>query len=348
MTSADHQNDLTVQPSPILIALRCLTVGQDLTCEQTTEAIRQLVSGEFDEPEASNFLLELKKKGETALEISAAATVLRERMVRLTRTSTPILDTCGTGGDESGTFNISTAVALVVAAAGCTVVKHGNRSVSSRSGSADVLSELGVPIEKGPAWAQKCLDELGFAFCFAPHFHPVLSTLGALRRSLGVRTIFNLLGPLLNPASAEYHLLGVGRKEMLEPLAGAASLLGIEKAFLVSSEDGLDEVSLGAPTHVRLVRGKHIESVVWTSKDFDLAPCGLEEMKASGPAESARVIKGVLQGDRGPCQRIVLANAAAALLAAEKVDSLVEGTNRARATLDAGLAYRLLEQLRMS
>ena len=189
-------------------------------------------------------------------------------MVKLVASTGPVLDTCGTGGDGSGTFNISTAVALVAAAAGCAVVKHGNRSVSSQSGSADVLAELGVPIEKGPAWAQNCLDGLGFAFCFAPHFHPAAAHLGPLRRKLGTRTIFNLIGPLLNPAGATHQLLGVGRKELLDPLAGGCQQLGIRQAYLVCGEDGLDEVSLSAVTHVRHVRNGRVSATTWNNRDF--------------------------------------------------------------------------------
>src|SRR5258708_3587635 len=179
--------------------LPSLRSRRDLSAEQMTCAIEALITGRFDEAEAVDFLTALRIKGEAASEIFAAISVVQRGMVRLSRHGKQVLDTCGTGGDGSGTFNISTAVALVVAATGCPVVKHGNRSVSSRSGSADVLLELGVPVEKGPQWAQSCLDRFGFAFCFAPQFHPALAAIGPMRRRLAVPTIFNLLAPLLNP-----------------------------------------------------------------------------------------------------------------------------------------------------
>ena len=233
-----------------------LLSGRDVPSGRMTEAIRDLVAGRVDEARAAAFLTALRMKGETASEIAAAAQVLREQMLNLVPINGPVLDTCGTGGDDSGTFNISTAAALVAAGAGIPVVKHGNRAVSSRSGSADVLRELGVDIEAGPEWAQKCLDRIGFAFCFAPHFHRGMAHVAALRKKLGIRTIFNLLGPLANPANAPYQLLGVGKAELLDPLAGAIAELGTRQAVLVCSRDGLDEVSLAAPTMVRLVRGE--------------------------------------------------------------------------------------------
>ena len=209
-------------------------------------------------------------------------------MVRLAPPAGPVVDTCGTGGDGGGTFNISTAAALVVAGCGVTVVKHGNRAVSSRSGSADVLRELGVPIETGPGWAQGCLDRLGFGFCFAPHFHPGMARVAPLRRQLGVRTIFNLLGPLGNPAGAEYQLLGVGRPELLDTLAGAAARLGTRRAVVVCSRDGLDEVSLSAPTMVRVVEAGAVRAAEWAPADFGLGEVPLAALRADGPGRKCR------------------------------------------------------------
>ena len=328
--------------------LPALMRGDDLAEASVVEAFRALTGGAFDESEAAAFLVALAIKRETGAEIRAAASVLRERMVRLDAGTGPALDTCGTGGDGSSTFNISTAVSMVVAAAGCRVVKHGNRSVSSRSGSADVLQELGVPIERGPAWAQSCMDRFGFAFCFAPHFHPALAAVGPLRRKLGVRTIFNLLGPLLNPAGTQYQLLGVGKRAMLDPLAEAARGLGVRKALLVNSDDGLDEVSLSGSTQVRHVSCDRIEAFEWSAADFGLDPCRLEDLKADGPIASAAIVRGVLSGDVGPCARIVVANAAAGLFAAEQVANLKDGVRRAQEAIASGAALRLLEGLRTS
>jgi anthranilate phosphoribosyltransferase len=317
----------------------------DLPPGRVTEAVRDLVAGRVDEARGAAFLTALRLKGETAAEIAAAALVLREQMVRLVPVSGPVLDTCGTGGDESGTFNISTAAALVACAAGVPIVKHGNRAVSSKSGSADVLHELGVPIENGPEWAQKCLDRIGFAFCYAPQFHRGMAHVAELRRKLGVRTLFNLLGPISNPASAPHQLLGVGKPELLDPLAGAIAELGTRQAVLVCSVDGLDEVSLAAPTMVRVVRGREYESREWKPEEFGLAPVALSAIQATGSADSAAIIRDVLNGADSPALRIVLANAAAALWAAESVRTLREGVERAEAALTSGKAKAVLEQL---
>lgn len=322
-----------------------LLSGREVPGGRMTEAIRDLVAGRVDEARAAAFLTALRMKGEAASEIAAAAQVLREQMLNLVPINGPVLDTCGTGGDESGTFNISTAAALVAAGAGIPVVKHGNRAVSSRSGSADVLRELGANIEAGPEWAQKCLDRIGFAFCFAPHFHRGMAHVAALRKKLGIRTIFNLLGPLANPANAPYQLLGVGKAEILDPLAGAIAELGTRQAVLVCSRDGLDEVSLAAPTMVRLVRGDKYESLEWTPADFGLGIVEAHEIRADGPVESAAIIRSVLNGQDGPARRMTLANAAAALWAAEAVGTLREGVERAEAAIASGAAQAVLEGL---
>ncbi len=325
-----------------------LLSGRDLPPGRITEVIRDMVAGRVDETRGAAFLTALRMKGETAEEIAAAALVLREQMIRLVPISAPVLDTCGTGGDDSGTFNISTAAALVVAGAGVPVVKHGNRAVSSKSGSADVLRELGIPIEAGPQWAQKCLDRAGFAFCYAPQFHGGMAHVAHLRRKLGIRTIFNLLGPLANPASAPYQLLGVGKPELLDPLAGAVASLGTRRSVLVCSFDGLDEVSLAASTMVRIVQGNEYESREWKPEEFGLAPVSLHALRASGPADSAAIIRGILNGADSPARRIILANAAAGLWAAEAVKTLREGVERADAALKSGKPRAVLEQLRVS
>jgi len=322
-----------------------LLAGEDLPAIRMTEAIRDMVAGRVDDARGAAFLTALRMKGEVAHEVAAAALVLREQMLRLVPVSGPVLDTCGTGGDDSGTFTISTAAALVAAGAGVPVVKHGNRAVSSKSGSADVLRELGVPIEAGPEWAQRCLDRAGFAFCFAPHFHRGMAHVADLRRKLGVRTIFNLLGPLANPATAPYQLLGVGKPELLDTLAGAVAALGTRQSVLVCSRDGLDEVSLSAPTMVRIVRGREYESREWTPEEFGLAHVSLRAIKATNPADSAAIIRAVLNGGDGPARRIVLANAAAALWAAESVKTLREGVEKADAALKAGKPRAVLAEL---
>lgn len=336
------RGDWFSQAMPALIHGDCLSEAVVL------EAFRSMTSGNLDEAKAAAFLVALTMRGEMGPEIRGAVLALRERMLHLDAGNCDVLDTCGTGGDGSHTFNISTAVAMVVSATGCPIVKHGNRSVSSRSGSADVLQELGVPVEKGPEWARACLSRLGFAFCFAPHFHPVLATVAPLRRKLGVRTIFNLIGPLLNPAGARFQLLGVGRRERLDAMADAVRGLGIQNAYLVCSDDGLDEVSLSAPTQVRHVAKERITALEWRPADFGLAPIRLEDLRTDSPASSAAVIRSVLSGESGPAERIVLANTAAALLAAQRVAGLKEGVEQARSAIQSGAALRLLEGLRSS
>ncbi len=334
-----------VRPAWFSDALQTLFAGRPLDAAVVAQAFRDLLSGRVDEPFAASFLTALRFKGETADEIAAAAMVLREQMVRLATVSAPVLDTCGTGGDDSGTFNISTATSLVVAAAGVPVVKHGNRAVSSRSGSADVLRELGVEIEAGPAWSQRCLERTGFAFCYAPHFHAGMKHVAKLRRALGIRTIFNLLGPLANPANADFQLLGVGKPELLDILAGATARLGTRRAVLVCSHDGLDEVSLSAPTRVRIVEGETFSSREWTPADFGLAEVALSELHADGPAESAAVIRSVLNNDDTPARRVVLANAAAALWSADHAPNLRDGVAQAEEVLRSGKAQSLLAQV---
>jgi anthranilate phosphoribosyltransferase len=326
-------------------AFSSLLARSDLSSGVAAAAFRDLLHGRVDDVLATAFVTALRMKGESPTEIAAAARGLREQMIRLVPVSGPVLDTCGTGGDDSGTFNISTAAALVVAGAGVPVVKHGNRAVSSRSGSADVLRSLGVPIENGPTWAQRCLDRIGFAFCYAPQFHQGMANVANLRRKLGVRTVFNLLGPLANPASADFQLIGVGNPDLLDVLAAALAELGVRRAILVCGFDGLDEVTLAVPTMVRVVEGDQYFSDEWDRDDFGLEAVRLDDIRAADAAESAAVIRRVLDGEPGPARRIVLANAAAALLAAEAVQNLHDGVLVAESSIDTGSAKAVLERL---
>jgi anthranilate phosphoribosyltransferase len=332
-------------PSWFAETLTALVDRRDLSEGRMRAVMQDVMAGRCGEAEIAALLVALRMKGETAAELAAAAAVLREHMVRLDTGRDDVLDTCGTGGDGSRTFNISTAVALVAAGAGVPVVKHGNRAASSHSGSADVLAVLGVAVERDAAWARHCLDEAGLAFCFAPHFHPALRHVAPVRRRLQVRTLFNCLGPLANPAGAAHQLLGVGHQELLDPLAGAVARLGTRRALLVCSRDGLDEVSLSGPTHVREVHGGRVSSWEWTPADFGLGPCALADLRVGGPEESAAVIRRVLDGRDGPARRMVLANAAAALLAAERVPCLAEGVVQAAEAIDSGRARQVLERL---
>jgi anthranilate phosphoribosyltransferase len=319
--------------------------GHELGETQIASAFAAMLDGRLGEAETAALLIALRMKGETAAEIAAAAQVLRQRMVRWDAGREPVLDTCGTGGDATGTFNISTATAFVVAAAGVRVVKHGNRMVSSRSGSIDVLASLGIKPAGDPDTARRCLENCGLAFCFAPGFHPALQHLAPLRRRLGVPTLFNWIGPLANPAGAAHQLLGVGRAEMVDPIAGALARLGTGRSIVVTSRDGLDEVSLSAPTMVREIRGNQVTSHEWTPAEFGLATCALEDLRADGPEESAEMVLSVLKGEPTAAARIVTANAAGALWVADKVASLTDGVAMATEAIMSGRALRILQTL---
>jgi anthranilate phosphoribosyltransferase len=332
-------------PSWYVATLAALLERRDLSAMHMCQLMHGILDGACGEVETAALLVALHMKGETADELAAAAAVLREYCVPLAAGRDDVLDTCGTGGDGSCTFNISTATAFVAAAAGVPVVKHGNRAMSSRSGSADVLAALGVRVELDAASARRCLETAGMTFCLAPLFHPRMQHVGSVRRRLGVRTLFNCLGPLANPAGASYQLLGVGRAEWLDRLAAALARLGTRRALLVCGRDGLDEASLSGPTLVREVTGGQVKAEEWTPEDFGLAPCRLDELRVAGPEESAVVIRAVLQGEEGPARRMVLANAAAALLAAEKVTSLREGVAMAADAIASGRAVAVLNAL---
>lgn len=332
-------------PSWFAETLELLLARQDLSPERMARTIEEVVAGRCGEAELGAFLIALRMKGETADEIAAAARVLRAHMIRLDPGRNDVLDTSGTGGDGAHTFNISTAAALVVAGAGQPVVKHGNRAVSGRCGSADVLAALGVAIEADAACARRCLDRAGIAFCFAPKFHPALAHVAAVRRRLGVRTLFNCLGPLVNPAEAPFQLTGVGKLELLDLLANALAKLGVRRALLVCSRDGLDEVSLSSATQVREVRGGTVSSWEWQADDFGLARASPEELRVEGPEESAAMLRRVLAGDEGPAYRITLANAAAALVTTGKAATPVEGVRLAIDAIRSGRAREVLEHL---
>lgn len=326
--------------------LQTLIAGRDLSRSQMRAAMEAIISGTTAEMEVAALLVALRMKGENPHEVAEAARVFRGKMIPFETGRPDVLDTSGTGGDGTGSFNISTATAFVVAGAGVPVVKHGNRAVSSRSGSADVLTRLGVKIDGGLAHSKRCLDEAGMAFCFAPSFHPALQFVAGIRRRLGIATLFNCLGPLINPASAPYQITGVGRRELLDLLAGAIADLGTKHALLIYGTDGLDEVSLSAPTLVREIRGHQLSAFEWTADDFGLEPCQLNDLRAENPEESAAIIMRVLEGENSPASRVVIANAAAALLAADHVTTLAVGVEQASESLKSGNAHHVLNQLR--
>lgn len=322
-----------------------LAAGEDLSLETMTETMSVIMQGKCRPEEIGLFLTGLAMKGETVAEIAGAAAAMRRHMRPIRSSRSGLVDTCGTGGDASRTFNISTAAALITAAAGVPVAKHGNRAATSTSGSADVLAELGVNIGADLTCVEKCLEELGICFCFAPLWHASMQQVAQVRKSLGIRTIFNLLGPLTNPAGAPYQLLGVGNNELRPKLAQALAMLGTEGAFVVTGSDGLDEVTLAGPTCVTHVGAGSSREFTWQPEDFGIATKSLDAIRIDSPAESAAMIRDVLAGRRGPARDIVILNAAAALLVTTCVDDPTVAARRAAEAIDSGTARELLEQL---
>jgi len=322
-----------------------LAAGEDLSMEEMAAAIDAVVDGQVNEGQTGLLLMALKAKGETSAELAGAALALRRHMTPIRSTRSGVVDTCGTGGDGSGTFNISTAAAIVAAAAGVPVAKHGNRAVTSRTGSADALAELGVNVSAGVAQVERCLDELGICFCFAPLAHPSMKQVSEVRKKLGVPTIFNLLGPLANPAGAPFQVVGVGRAELRPLVAEALLLLGTARALVVHGEDGLDEVTLAGPTRVTEVSASGMRNFSWTPSDFGLEPQTLESLQVSGPAESAAMIREVLAGKPGAPRDIVILNAAAALYVSGKASDPREAATLAAKAIDSGSASELLKRL---
>jgi anthranilate phosphoribosyltransferase len=319
--------------------------GENLSFDEMAAAIGLMVSGESTEGEVASLLMALRAKGETIDEVAGAAFALRHHMTPIRSHRDNLLDTCGTGGDGSRTFNISTASAIVTAAADVPVAKHGNRSISSRTGSADALAALGVNIDAGVPQVERCLEELGICFCFAPLLHQSVKHVSAVRKKLGVPTIFNLLGPLTNPAGAPYQVLGVGRAELRPLLAAALARLGTKRAVVVHGDDGIDEVSLAGPTQVTLVEQDRLQEFTWTPADFGLSPADRSSMLVDNPAESAAIIRRVLSGEPGPSRDIVVLNAAAALWTAGKAAAPSACARLASAAIDSGAAQQLLCRL---
>lgn len=322
-----------------------LIAGQQLSADQMHAAISAVMDGQAAEVEIASLLTALRCRGETVATLVGAAKAMRERSTPIVCRSTALLDTCGPGGDGLGTFNISTAAALVAAACGVKVAKHGNRSATSKSGSADVLEALGVNLQLSPEQVGRCIDEVGIGFCFAPLLHTAMKHAGPVRKQLGFRTIFNLLGPLTNPAKAEFQLIGVPRNDLAEKLARALAELGTRHALVVCGNDELDEVSLWGTTRVWEIRGGSIEERTWTAAEHGLPSCRVEDLQIGDAADSAAVVRAVLDNQAGPARDMTVVNAAAALLAAERVDSLKAGVEQAGQAIASGAAKTLLERL---
>ncbi|MFN6164389.1 MAG: anthranilate phosphoribosyltransferase [Planctomycetota bacterium] len=319
--------------------------GQDLSSDQMQQAIVWMLAGRVEDDAIGRLLLALRDKGEVVSELVGAARGMRMMMTPIRTNRTGLLDTCGTGGDGGRTFNISTATAIVAAAVGAPTAKHGNRRITSATGSADVLSALGVAIDADREKVERCLDALGLCFCFAPMLHPAMKHVAAVRRQLAVPTLFNYLGPLCNPAGAAFQVIGTGNEALQTKLAAALVQIPVEAAIVVRGLDGMDEVSLSGETQVLLTKYGMTTQLRWTPDDFGLPSLRNEELVVDGPESSARVIRGLLEGERGPARDIVLANASAALWVCEKTHSLIDGVAKAAAAIDSGAALKKLEAL---
>ena len=333
--------------STIQEAIRLVSEGRSLSQEQAEAAMTAIMQGEATPAQVAGLAVALRMKGETPDEVAGMALAMRRHAVKVTPPpGRKVVDTCGTGGDRSHSINVSTGAAFVAAGAGLAVAKHGNRSVSSQTGSADVLEAMGVAIDLGPEEVERCLGEVGIAFLFAPTFHPAMRHAAQPRRELGIRTVFNILGPLTNPAGARYQLLGVYEPGLVDLVAGALARLGTERALVVHGLDGLDEISLSAPTLAAWVEGGEVRSLTIDPTALGLAPAPPEAIRGDGPATNARLLREVLAGERRDALRdVVLLNAAGCLWAAGLAESLPQGMELARHIVDSGAAYQRLEAM---
>ncbi len=332
--------------SMLKAAIKKATRGEDLTREEMELAMEEVMAGNATPAQIGSLLTALKMKGETVAEITGAATVMRRNAVRVPveNNGTPLLDTCGTGGDGLGTFNISTTVAFIIAAVGVRVAKHGNRSVSSSCGSADVLKELGADLDQPPEIVGQCINKTGFGFLFAPKLHLAMKHAAGPRQEMGIRTVFNLLGPLTNPAGASCQLLGVYDPNLTEVIAHALSDLGTRSAMVVHGMDGLDEISLSGPTKISRLSGDKVTTSMFDPGELDLHYCDVDQVRGGSPRENADHLVKVLEGERGPRRDIALLNAAAALVIAGAAENMYEGMNKAAEVVDSGKARSKLSE----
>jgi len=322
-----------------------VSAGESLTEEQMAKVVDQIMKGDCGDKQIAELLSGLHKKGESVDELAGAARAMRWHMTPIETHRKNVVDTCGTGGGGTGTFNISTAAAIVAAAAGASVAKHGNRKSTSKTGSADVLQKLGVNIECPIEIVQKCLNQLGICFCFAPLFHPSVKHVMKVRRKLPHPTVFNLLGPLCNPANAPYQVLGAGRGETRELIAAAMAKLGTTRSLVVHGRDGLGELSNSGITDVSEVSGHHVTHKTLTPEDFGITRSSFIGLKAANPKESAELILRVLDGKTGPARDVVVINAAAALWVSGLSENLLLATDRCISAIDNGHAKEMLGEL---
>lgn len=325
-------------------AINSLVQGMDLSNDEMSGCMNEIMEGKATDSQIGAFLTALRVKGETVDEITAAAGVMREKATRI-KAPEGVLDTCGTGGDMSHTFNISTTVAVVVSACGVPVAKHGNRSVSSRSGSADVLEALGVNIHLEPEGVEKCLFETGFGFLFAPLFHPAMKYAIGPRREMGIRTIFNILGPITNPAGAKRQIVGVFADRFTEPLVRVLGNLGCIDAMVVHGEDGLDEITVTDGTKVSRYRNGEVENMYLSPEDFGFSRHSREDILGGEREDNAKITLSILNGEKGPKRDIIVMNSAAALLVAGKTENLKEAVDIVGDVIDSKKALRKLDRV---
>ena len=317
----------------------------DLSEEETISVMNQIMTGEATPLQVASFLTALRMKGEKVQEITGAARVMREKVDRVNVKADPVLDVVGTGGDKTGTFNVSTASTFVVAGAGITVAKHGNRSVSSQCGSADVLSALGVKVDAAKEKVEECLEKIGVGFLFAPLLHQAMKYAVQPRREIGIRTIFNILGPLTNPAGATHQLVGIYDGKLTMLIAKVLKNLGARRAMVVHGMEGMDEISLCGPTRVSELRDGRVRNYRLTPKAVGLKRCRLDDLRGGTPQECAAILKAVLQGEQGPRRDIVLLNSGAALYVSGAAKSIGQGIKLAAESIDSGKARAKLDRL---
>ncbi|MBQ9042656.1 MAG: anthranilate phosphoribosyltransferase [Eggerthellaceae bacterium] len=328
-------------------AIEKIVMKDDLSYDEAYAVMREIMSGETSATQNAAFLAALSTKStkaETIDEIAACAAAMRELAVPVEHPDCKVLEIVGTGGDRSNTFNISTTAAFVIAAAGVKVAKHGNRAASSKSGTADCQEALGVNIDQGPDKARQLLDDVGMCFFFAQKYHPAMKYVGPIRKELGFRTVFNILGPLTNPASPEYFLLGVYDEYLVEPLAKVLANLGVSRALVVHGQDRMDEISCSAPTTICELRDGYYRTSVIAPEDFGLARCEKADVVGGTAEENAQITRDILSGaERGPKRDIVLLNAGAALFVAGAAETIADGVALAAQTIDSGAAKRTME-----
>lgn len=327
-------------------ATQLILQAKDLNQDQMTSAMEEIMKGQATTPEIVSFLTALSQKGETIEELSAAVSVMRSHAIKIKSEHEVILDTCGTGGDAKGTFNISTIVAFVVAGADVAVAKHGNRSISSRCGSADILEALGVNINLAPEKIQACLNKIGIAFLFAQNLHPAMKHAAAARKEIGKRTIFNMLGPLSNPAGATHQLIGVCDIKWKGLLAEVLGKLGVVHAMVVCGEDGLDEITITGKTFVSEIYKGRLMHYEVTPEEFWIERARLENLKGGSVSENGQILVDVLNGKTGPQRDIVILNAAVAFYVADKVWGIRDGVALARKVIDSKRAWEKFELLK--